>query len=40
MDNKNEDEQTPLHVAAKNGKIRILKYILSQVRSCAVLSRH
>ena len=32
IDNKNEDEQTPLHIAAKNGKLKILKYILSKDR--------
>ena len=28
IDNKNEDEQTPLHLAAMNGRIRVVEYIL------------
>ena len=28
IDNKNEDEQTPLHLAALNGRYKVVEYIL------------
>ena len=30
VDNKNEDEQTPLHLAAKNGRTKIVKELLKR----------
>ena len=32
IDNKNEDEQTPVHLAAKHGQLKVLKYILGHDR--------
>ena len=32
IDNKNEDEQTPVHLAAKHGRLKVLKYILGHDR--------
>ena len=30
MDNKNEDEQTPLHLASRHGRLRLVREILER----------
>ena len=37
IDNKNEDEQTPLHIAAKHGKTRYSSISIFHISSCCVL---